>query len=88
MLKVEGINLGNCSFLALRVVGHSLPEDYLVHALHIHKENDTESELTRFPKLRREIHEVTEGQALAVTQESMADQDSDINVIKIQALKF
>jgi hypothetical protein len=81
-LKVQGMNLGNGNFLALRIVGHTLPEDYPVHALRLHKETDTESELAHFPKLRREIHEVPEDQTLAVTQESMADQDTCTNVIK------
>lgn len=80
-LKVQGVDLGNGYFLALRIVGHTLPEDYPVHALRVHKETDTESELERFPKPRRKVHEVPEGQTTAVTQELAADRDTDIQVI-------
>lgn len=80
-LKVQGVPLGNGDFLALRIVGHTLPEDYPVHALRVHKETDAGSELARFPKPRRQVHEIFEGQTIGVTQELGADQDTDIHVI-------
>ncbi|WP_175505525.1 hypothetical protein [Comamonas antarctica] len=80
-LKVQGVPLNNGDFLALRIVGYSLPEDYPVHALRVHKETDTEGELSRFPRPRREVHEIAEGQTIAATQELGADQDTDIHVV-------
>lgn len=79
-LKVQGLDLGNGNFLGLRIVGHTLPEDIPVHALRVQKETDTESELARFPRPRREVREISEGQTIAVTQELGADQDTDIHV--------
>lgn len=80
-LKVQGIDLGNGNFLALRIVGHTLPTDIPVHALRLQKETDRDAELARYPMPRREVHEVYEGQTIAVTQELGADRDTDIHVI-------
>lgn len=76
MPKFRGINLGNGNFLALRIVGHTLPTDIPVHALRVQKETDRNGELARYPMPRREVHEVPEGQTIAVTQELEADRDT------------
>ena len=81
-LKVQGIDLGNGHFLGLRIVGHTLPEDIPVHALRVQKETDRNGELAGYPMPLREVHEVPEGQTIAVAQELGADGDTDINVIQ------
>jgi len=87
-LKVQGLDLGNGNFLGLRIVGHTLPEDIPDHALRMHKETDTASELARFPRPRREVHEIPEGQTITATQELGADQDTDIFVAHDPGIKI